>query len=87
MIEYTKVNPCIQAKLAIEWEPFQDRAHAQQVAIALEEMLQAVEKGQEDFTLASRYEPRQLINSAVRQREELEERYRKREEERDKKRE
>lgn len=22
MIEYTKINPCIQAKLAIEWEPF-----------------------------------------------------------------
>lgn len=75
MIDHANANPCVQAKIVVEWQPHKERAHAKEVAIALEEMLQAAVKGEEDFTLGDRYEPKLIMNDALRQREEWESNY------------
>lgn len=54
-IENYKVEPSLEIKLAVEYQPFKDRAIARDVAVCIEEMFRAVENNNENFTLQDKF--------------------------------
>lgn len=73
-IEQYKVEPCLELKLAVEYEDYRDKALSREIAEICEEILDAASNEDHHFNLNNKYTPKTILNDVLKRRNEEEER-------------
>jgi hypothetical protein len=68
-IDHANIEPSVAIKLVISEMPMRDVDLAKECGVVLEELLQAVERGQDKFVVMDKFEPLPVENWITRQRE------------------
>lgn len=68
-IDHANIEPSVAIKLVISEMPMRDTDLAKECGVVLEEMLQAVERGQDKYIVMDKYEPLPVENWITRRRE------------------